>query len=426
MAYNTSWTVTTYDSADNIQPGHWYSVRNKKEDGMALGTVMTIFRDKQGNWGDLSGSLASRFPGWIVCEGDTLQAADYPDLWDVIGNTYGGNGAKTVNGNTKTYSGSFKLPDYKNRRLHGTGNVDGNTGSSPTLVTYNAPDLSSSGSGDAFTAGSGGGNWYIGKIDAQGDPPDEQVYSGTGQSDSKFFKLGTLVTTGAEGITGEINYNIVGNIQATIGPVRDIIVNVPQHEHVIISGQADQVPVGWVPWGSPPTGGAFFGISSGEIRDATYPQIGYNSVVAPGGEFNAAFNNYWPGDPQNGIPGLPGGSKYSAGVLCNNVDANVSVYNPGTLLSHSHYIQEGSDFGDGANVYGWGNNTGAGTAAGGLATNTTTDINFSQTELALAANEATFALNLSKQVIPTPSLVPQDNVSLLTKYYRVKYIIKAY
>ena len=32
MAYNTSWTVTTYDSADNIQPGHWYSVRNKKED----------------------------------------------------------------------------------------------------------------------------------------------------------------------------------------------------------------------------------------------------------------------------------------------------------------------------------------------------------------------------------------------------------
>ena len=49
MAYTTSWTVTTYDSADNIQPGHWYSVRNKKLDGMSLGTVMSIFRDKQGN-----------------------------------------------------------------------------------------------------------------------------------------------------------------------------------------------------------------------------------------------------------------------------------------------------------------------------------------------------------------------------------------
>lgn len=248
MAYNTTWTVTTYDSADNIQPGHWYSVRNKKEDGMCLGTVMTIFRDKQGNWGDLSGSLASRFPGWIVCEGDTLQVEDYPDLWEVIGNTYGGDGAKTVNGNTKTYSGSFNLPDYRNRRLHGTGPVDGNQASSPTLVTYQGPDSNSPATGDAFTAGSQGGNWYIGKIDAQGDPPDEQVYSGTGQSDSKFFKLGTLVTTGADGITGDTNYNIVGNIQADIGPVKDLIVNVPQHEHIVISGQADQVPVGWVPW----------------------------------------------------------------------------------------------------------------------------------------------------------------------------------
>ena len=261
MPYTTSWTVTTYESADNLQPGHWYSVRNKKLDGMSLGTVMSVFRDNTGNWGNLDGTLESRFPGWIECDGRTLNVADYPDLWDSIKNTYGGNGVVNINGNTKTYSGTFNIPNYRNRRIMGTGNVDGNSASSPVVITYNSPDPNSSGSGDAFTAGSQGGNWYIKQIDAQGAPPDEQVYSGTGSSDSKFFKLGSLVTSGSDNITGETTFNITGNISAAIGPVKDIIVTVPQHEHVVISGQADQVPVGYVPWGAPNTGGAFFAIS---------------------------------------------------------------------------------------------------------------------------------------------------------------------
>ena len=61
-----------------------------------------------------------------------------------------------------------------------------------------------------------------------------------------------------------------------------------------------------------------------------------------------------------------------------------------------------------------------------MATNNTTTINFSQTDLALSANEADFELNLSKTVVPTPSMVPESTVPLLTKYHRVKYIIKAY
>lgn len=425
MPYNTSWTVRTYVNADNVQPGHWYSIRNKKLDGMSLGTVMSIFRDNTGNWGNLDGTLDSRFPGWIECDGRELSAVDFPDLWDAIGNTYGGNGQKTINGNTKTYSGNFNLPNYRNRRIMGTGNVDGNSAASPVLIPYQGPDVNSASTGDAYTAGSSGGNWYIKKVDAQGDPPDEQVYDGTAGLDSKFFKLGTLITTGSAGITGEVTYNITGNVQATIGPISSNIVSVPNHQHQVISGQADQVPVGYVPWGAPPTGGAFFAIDTGEIGSTTYPQIGYNTVVPPGGEFNASYNNYWPGDPQNNIPGLPGGNRYTAGVACNNVTANIQTYSPGTLLTHSHYIAQ-SDFGDAANVYGWGNVGGAGDPSTGLATNLTTDIVFSQTELAIAANEATFELNVSKVVIPTPSLVPETTVPLLTKYHRVKYIIKAY
>lgn len=430
MPYTTNWTVRTYESADNVQPGHWYSVRNKKLDGMSMGTVMSVFRDNTGNWGLLDGTLDSRFPGWIECDGRTLNVADFPDLWENIGNTYGGDGAKNISGNTKTYSGTFKVPNYKNRRVMGTGNVDGNASSSPTVIPYNSAD-GATGTVDAYTAGCQGGNWYIKKVDAQGDPPDEQVYSGTAGLDSKFFKLGSLTTSGSAQITGEVTYEITGNVQATIGPLTSNIVSGPNHEHSVVTGQADQVPVGYVPWGYPPTGGAFYAVKTpndageGEIGASLYDKIGYTSVVSPGGEKNFSFNNYWAGDQQTGIPGLPSGGNHSAGVACNNVTGNVITYSPGTLESHSHYISQ-SEFGDSTNVYGWGNESGPGQAAGGIATTETTDINFSQTELALGANEATFELNVSKVVIPTPSLVPEVTVPLLTKYHRVKYIIKAY
>ena len=94
MSYTTTWSVSTYASADNVQFGHWYSQRNPKLDGMTIGTVMSIFRDKTGNWGTLDGDLDSRFPGWIECDGRTVSAQDYPDLFDAIGTTYGGTATK--------------------------------------------------------------------------------------------------------------------------------------------------------------------------------------------------------------------------------------------------------------------------------------------------------------------------------------------
>lgn len=421
MAYTTNWTVTTYASADNLQQGHWYSARNKKLDGLSLGTVMSIFRDNTGNWGTLDGTNDSRYPGWIECDGRTLNAADFPDLFDIIGNTYGGTGTKSQSGNTKIYSGTFNLPNYHNRLIMGIGNVDGNKSSSPSLITYQGPNPNSGSTGDANIVGSSGGNWYIDTVDAQGDPPDEQVYSGTGSSDSKFFKLGSLTTTGQDGITGEITYTITGNISAAIGPITEVITTPPQHEHDVITAQADAIAVGYVAWGTP----AFYQIEAPrDIGGTLYSSIGYNSVVSPGGEENRTFTNYWAGDEVN-PSGLPGGGNQSAAIGVNNVQGNVVVYSPGTLQTHAHYVSQ-AEFGDSANVYGWGNTVGGGTAAGGMATTTTTNIQFTQTQLALTANEATFELNLSKVVIPTPALTPETTIPVINKYHRVKYIIKAF
>lgn len=423
--YTTSWRVDTYSSADNLDPGVWYSRRGKKEDGLAIGTVISISRDRSGNWGTLDGSLSSRYPGWIECDGRSVNAIDYPDLFNSIGNTYGGTATKTLNGNTYNYSGSFNLPNYRNRKLFGIGRVDGNSAASPIVTTYFAPDVNSPSTGDGNIVGSRGGNWYIKKYDALGTPPDEQVYDGTDSLDGKFYRLGTITTNGGDLITGETTFAVTGDVTATIGPLSNVIVTVPQHEHDLITAQADPIEVGRVAWGTV----AFYQINTGEIGATTYSSIGYNSVVSPGGEVNKSFNNYWAGDVQNNIPGLPPGGtqvgRFSAAVDVNNVTGNVGVYSPGELKTHSHYLSRNS-FGSPANVYGWGNNDGGGTAASGMSTDNTVDINFSQTELAMSANEATFELNPSKKVLPTPSLVPENTIPLLTKYYRVKYIIKAY
>ena len=243
----------------------------------------------------------------------------------------------------------------------------------------------------------------------------------TTNTDGRFFKLGSLTTSGIDGISGEIDYEITGNLQAAIGPLNPTVTIPAQHTHDIITAQVDQIGVGYVAWATP----GFYQISTGEIGSSTYSQIGYNRVVSPGGEVNFSFNNYWAGDVQNSIPGLASGANDSAGIGVNEVQGNMVVYNPGQTRTHTHYMSQ-SDFGDSENVYGWGNVNGGGTAAGGMATNNTTTINFSQTDLALSANEADFELNLSKTVVPTPSMVPESTVPLLTKYHRVKYIIKAY
>lgn len=421
MPYTTTWNVGTYNSADASDPGVWYSRKGKKEDGLAIGTVISIFRDRTGNWGDLSGNLDSRYPGWKECDGSTLSATDFPDLFDAIGNTYGGNATKTLSGNSYTYAGTFKLPNYKLRKLFGLGNVDGNAASSPIVTTYKGPDVNSTATGDGNTVGSTGGNWYIKKIDAAGTPPDEQVYSGVVPPDGKFFKLGSLTTTGADTIKGETTYTLTGNVSGVIGPIKETIVIPAQHEHDVVTAQNDEINVGCVAWGTP----AFYQIGTGEIGKTLYPSIGYNSVVAPGGSVNRTFNNFWAGAVQNNISGLPSGGAYTAGIDINTVTGNVSVWSPGELKTHSHYLSLNS-FGTPQNVYGYGNDNGGGTAAGSMSTATTVTINFSQTELALSANEAVFTLNPSKKVLPTPSLSPENTVPLMTKYYRVKYIIKAF
>jgi microcystin-dependent protein len=52
--------------------------------------------------------------GWLLCQGQKLSITEYPDLFDAIGTSNGGDGNR-----------SFNLPDYRGRFLRGTCNGQG-------------------------------------------------------------------------------------------------------------------------------------------------------------------------------------------------------------------------------------------------------------------------------------------------------------
>ena len=69
----------------------------------AIGTIMP--------WG---GDLTGIPPGWLICNGQTLEADDFPLLTQVIGDNYGGT---SLGGTFPNYTGSIALPNINQRAL---------------------------------------------------------------------------------------------------------------------------------------------------------------------------------------------------------------------------------------------------------------------------------------------------------------------
>lgn len=426
-----NWQVSVLASAPALATtSTWYNADvGKKLDGLAIGTVISIFKDSTGNWGLLDGSLSSRYPGFIECAGQTLNAVDYPDLFNVIGTIYGGTALPPIlSGSTKTYSGTFKLPNYRNRKIMGTGVVDGNDAASPILPTKVGASGSGGGSGNAV--GSQGGSWFVATVDASGPYPREQVF--TGGTEGEFFKLGTITTTGYSNITADVSFNIAGNTSQTVGPLQEKLTSITQHNHGMLSATASTQTTGLLQWGN---ARAVYGTSTGITTNASSnilpggPTFPPSPAFGPSYSASVTYANWWASDVSN-VPQLnnTGGSnsRWMGAIDVNPNTANVSVYSPpGGTITHSHYLSLNT-FGNPQNVFGWGNNTGGGTSTGGMATNNTVPVSFSVNDLGSTINDGQFVLSSSKQLIPTVKLQPKKTVPLLTPYFRVKYLIKAY
>lgn len=442
-----TWTVTTYAVAppppSNL--GTWYSIKTKKYDGLSIGTVVQVLKE---NVVDEYGDIQDRFPGFLECDGSSYPVAQYSDLWNVIGNTYGGDG--NYDESTLTYTGTFNVPDYRNKRLCGVGTLDSNFGGAPFLPVD---------SGSINQVGSTGGYWYIDRTGIAGPLPFEQVF--TGGIESNFFSLGTVKTVGTENLTGELSFNIAGSINAIIGQVGESSVNVPAHDHVYWSSTVESdagEPA--IPWGSRALY-AFTGrqddykarITSGSeneeviamfrrlagsefISEVNKTGLEFDSILPIDSSESISFGNWW-ASPLSTLQSLAGNRLYDTGGAGAN-DAGVidtrdstmriSPYaSPGTLKTHSHLMS--LDVATNPQTdFTYGNVNGPGVKyAGSLPTaNASLEVTFNQNEVLLELNPATFTFNSSIKPIPVVELQPTKTVPLITPFHKVKYIIKAY
>ena len=476
-----TWSVTTYAVAPPPPSyvGSWYSKKNEKiirngsgaitsvqrtkYDGYSVGTILPVLKENSVvGYGSLDGSLSSRIPGYIECDGRTLNVSDYPLLWEVIGNTYGGTGS--YNSTTKAYSGTFNLPDYRNRRMCGTGLVDGNRGSSAFLPVEG---------GSVFSVGATGGFWFVDSVGVAGPLPYEQVEAAsntaTTGTTSPFFVLGTVKTTGANLVTTDVSFNVVGTITAQVGPVSSVTTAAPPHSHIALTAVVDGDrgdPL--IPWGAR----ALFATAAGPIdtgndyagefpdeSEATnapgvwrtfltgrFPDFA-SELTAAGSSMSAlvaqltsegntvvSFENLWT-DSLNGIDRSKLTSLNSSGTNLRSgmIDTNPTTFRiddfvstSGSTESHSHYITT-SAITDPLTDYSYGNSSGSGTKNGLGDASNTLSISFNASQVALGLNDGTFTMNSTiKNPVPEVALSPNRTVPILTPFHKVKYIIKAY
>ena len=473
-----TWTVTSYavapPPANNL--GTWYSKKVEKFDGYPIGTVLPILKESVATgYGDLDGSLGDRYPGFIQCDGRSLSTTQYFMLFDVIGYTYGGSGS------------SFQLPDYRNRRLCGTGQVDASRGNSVSLPITSG--------GSIFDVGAEGGYWYFDKVDALGADPLEQI-QGTGTTGlvSDYFSLGTVKISGLETVTDDVRFTIVGSVVGQIGPLEDVLVQVPEHDHAYVAAVVDGDggdPL--IRWG-PLAGRGMFGVGGGELpsndertqRDSVDKQAqawadfledlgggkfktelelyygggfdlkqwalenlqtGLDEVNVEVNQFSVGFGDEsndaetdvdfmtWWISPASGLSGADldtissGTNECAAVVDTDPLRFSLDSYLPvsGSTNSHSHFMTE-DPISNIQSDFSSGNSSGAGTITAGLG-NGATSINlvFEQSDIFMDMTDATFTWNKSfAKPFPSVTMEPQIQVPIINPFHKTKYIIKAY
>ena len=173
-----------------------YNKIRTRTGGPSIGTIMQVVRPASWLSGTDDWDISNLYPGWVECDGRLLNGNDgrYSELYRLIGNTYGGSGS------------TFRLPDYRGVKLMGTGKVDGNNGSSPSLSPEYGPD-GTLGAGGPIDPGSVGGA-YVANV-TRFAPTDSEISidSNTGQGSpvgervwyyaSEFSNLGSVNTINA-------------------------------------------------------------------------------------------------------------------------------------------------------------------------------------------------------------------------------------
>jgi len=161
-----------------------------------------------------------RFKGYLELRGQWLKKSDFPALYRVIGDQYG------------VTSDSFRLPNPYGKKIMGTGNVNNNSGSVSIDPLFAADGLSG---GDKNIPGSVGGyyNYIESKQLPPGSPGISSLPDGTaGSPDPSTFTLGNFNSDGFTEVEGTGTTTFSGTYSYAVGPMLPWVFNgPPEHVH---------------------------------------------------------------------------------------------------------------------------------------------------------------------------------------------------
>lgn len=193
----------------------------------ALGEVRNTFRLPK--WLQVD----DRFPGFIELRGQWLLRSEFPLLYEIIGDEYGTSGTGV---NFK-----FKLPNPYSKKIMGTGAINSQTGRTSVVPLF---DANGNSGGDRLIPGTIGGVYLYEK--SRQLPPGSPNVSGqpdgtAGSPDPATFTLGTYRTDGWQDAQGITFTNFVGNFTFRVGPLGGALVaSPPPHQHVGVAISAQQ------------------------------------------------------------------------------------------------------------------------------------------------------------------------------------------
>lgn len=164
-----------------------------------------------------------RFPGFIELRGQWIRKDEFPILYQVIGDSYG---------STSTL---FKLPNPYGKKIMGTGDVDNNGGGVSVDPVFDADGNSG---GDKNLPGSIGGVWVYKK--SRQLPQSAAIPDGTaGTEDPATLSLGSFRTDNFTACEGIANTSFSGSFEFTVGPLFETPLQTPPpHTHSAISAGA--------------------------------------------------------------------------------------------------------------------------------------------------------------------------------------------
>ena len=349
---------------------HHYSDMHD-DSGIPIGTIMCVFVDTNGNG---PSAVANNYPGWLYCDGAQHSVNDYPMLYDIIGDKYGGTNPSTVTlsdwGNPAgtVQNAVFNVPDLRMKRIVGPGGVDGVGSITPDDAQMNVGDV--------------GGEWYISRA-----------------RQNEEYGVGSVRVSGYNECIGFVSGTLGGTAEITIGPLQPRVLNgPPPHGHTVLTSERDQ--------------------------------------------------------RNGGDNGTPADVAQSSNMITNT--APISQFNPtqGTPAEHTHYLAEYSPVRSGTNeqfsycksepYYSAADadaytdphgatkvNDGAVNDRGQTVTmfesQALTGANaVTPAQAGMTLNEGTITMTPGEQLSVTAGVIPQTAVPLVLKYFRVKYLIKAW